>query len=338
MDNKDLQQDNILFYETADSKIHIDVFLQDEDVWLTQKKMASLFGIQENTITYHLQEVFKSGELKEDSTARKIRVVQTEGNRQVNREVTVYNLDAIISVGYRVNSMEATKFRIWATRTLKEYIKKGFVLDEERLRNGSKFGQDYFDELLVKIKEIRASERRFYQKITDIFATCSYDYNKDSEITKNFYATIQNKLHFAITGNTAAEIIYNRVNSKKEHMGLTTWKDAPKGKILETDVTIAKNYLDKDEMFELNDIVSSYLDFAERQVRRHKLMSMQEWKDRMDIFLKSNDMDILDNLGKTSKKVADKLALEEYEKYRVIQDKEFLSDFDNLVIENKSEA
>ena len=333
MDNMDLKQDNILFYETADNKVHIDVFLQDDDVWLTQKRMAKLFGIQENTITYHLKEIFKACELDENSVTRKIRATASDGKKY---NTMFYNLDAIISVGYRVNSMEATKFRIWATRTLKEYIKKGFVLDEERLKNGSKFGQDYFDELLVKIKEIRASERRFYQKITDIFSTCSYDYNKDSEITKNFYATIQNKLHFAITGNTAAEIIYNRVDSKKEHMGLTTWKDAPKGKILETDVTIAKNYLDKEEMFELNDIVSSYLDFAERQVRRHKLMSMQEWKDRMDIFLKSNDMDILDNLGKVSKKVADKLALEEYEKFRVIQDKKFLSDFDELVIEDFS--
>lgn len=329
----DLKQDNILFYETADNKVHIDVFLQDDDVWLTQKRMAKLFGIQENTITYHLKEIFKACELDENSVTRKIRATASDGKKY---NTMFYNLDAIISVGYRVNSMEATKFRIWATRTLKEYIKKGFVLDEERLKNGSKFGQDYFDELLVKIKEIRASERRFYQKITDIFSTCSYDYNKDSEITKNFYATIQNKLHFAITGNTAAEIIYNRVDSKKEHMGLTTWKDAPKGKILETDVTIAKNYLDKEEMFELNDIVSSYLDFAERQVRRHKLMSMQEWKDRMDIFLKSNDMDILDNLGKVSKKIADKLALEEYEKFRVIQDKKFLSDFDELVIEDFS--
>ena len=298
--------------------------------------MAKLFNVEVNTINYHLKEIFESYELNEEQTIRKIRTVQNEGNRSVSRELTFYSLDAIIAVGYRVNSKEATDFRIWATKTLKEYIKKGFVVNSEFLKNGPKFGKDYFDELLVKIKEIRASERRFYQKITDIYKECSFDYDKNSEITQEFYKNVQNKLHFAITGMTAPEIIYNRVDSKKENMGLTTWKNAPDGKILETDVVVAKNYLLQDEITELNTLVSMYLDYAERQVKLGKIISMKEWKEKLEIFLKVNEYNILADNGKIKKEIADKLALDEYKKYRIVQDKKYISDFDELINETKN--
>ena len=264
--NKVANLNNIVLYQNETGSKIIEVLYDSEDFWLTQKTMAELFSVKVNTINYHLKEIFNSGELEEDSTIRKIRIVQNEGNRKVGREVEFYSLDAIIAVGYRVNSFEATQFRRWATNTLKEYIKKGFVVNTELLKNGPKFGKDYFDELLLKIKEIRASERRFYQKITDIYKECSYDYDKNSETTIEFYKNVQNKLHFAITGMTAPEIIYNRVDSKKDNIGLQTWKNAPKGKILESDVVVAKNYLDKEEITELNNLVSMYLDYAERQV------------------------------------------------------------------------
>ena len=314
-------RDLIIYQSQNNENVSVEVLYNEEDFWLTQKSMSKLFNVAENNITYHLQNIFKTGELKENTTAQKIRVVQNEGNRKVSRELTFYSLDAIIAVGYRVNSKEATDFRIWATKTLKEYIKKGFVLN---------------DELLVKIKEIRASERRFYQKITDIYKECSFDYDKNSETTKEFYKNVQNKLHFAITGMTASEIIYNRVDSKKENMGLTTWKNAPDGKILETDVTIAKNYLSKEEIKELNNLVSMYLDYAERQVKLGKIISMQEWKEKLEIFLKINEYNILKDNGKIKREIADKLALDEYKKYRVIQDKNYISDFDELVIETKN--
>ena len=322
---------NIVLYQKENKNKSIEVLYDSEDFWLTQKTMAELFGVAENNITYHLKNIFMSSELNENRTTQKIRVVQNEGNRKVSRNVTFYSLDAIIAVGYRVNSYEATQFRIWATSTLKEFIKKGFVLNTELLKNGPKFGKDYFDELLVKIKEIRASERRFYQKITDIYKECSYDYDKNSETTKEFYKNVQNKLHYAITGMTAPEIIYNRVNSKKQYMGLQTWKNAPSGKILETDVVVAKNYLDKDEITELNNLVSMYLDFAERQVKLRHIISMKEWKEKLEIFLKLNEYNILSDNGKIKKEIADSLALDEYEKYRVIQDKQYVSDFDELL-------
>lgn len=327
---------DLILYQSENTNKSIEVLYDNEDFWLTQKKMAELFNVKPNTISYHLNEIYESKELIKNSTNRKIRQVQKEGNRNVEREFDFYSLDAIIAVGYRVNSKEATDFRIWATNTLKEYIKKGFVLNTELLKNGPKFGKDYFDELLVKIKEIRASERRFYQKITDIYKECSYDYDKNSETTKEFYKNVQNKLHFAITGMTAPEIIYNRVDSKKDYMGLQTWKNAPDGKILETDVVIAKNYLSEEEIKELNNLVSMYLDFAERQVKLGHIISMQEWKEKLEMFLNLNEYNILKDNGKIKREIADKLALDEYEKYRVVQDQKYISDFDELVLETKN--
>ena len=310
----------------------MEVLYDEEDFWLTQKSMSKLFNVAENNITYHLQNIFKTGELEQEAVTQKMRVTALDGKKY---NTNFYSLDAIIAVGYRVNSKEATDFRIWATKTLKEYIKKGFVVNSEMLKNGPKFGKDYFDELLVKIKEIRASERRFYQKITDIYKECSFDYDKTSETTQEFYKNVQNKFHFAITGMTAPEIIYNRVDSKKENMGLTTWKNAPDGKILETDVTIAKNYLSQEEITELNNLVSMYLDYAERQVKLGKIISMKEWKEKLEVFLKINEYNILKDNGKIKREIADKLALDEYKKYRVIQDQNYISDFDELVIETK---
>lgn len=328
---------DIIVYQNKTGNKKVEVLYDSEDFWLTQKSIGELFSVKVNTINYHLKEIFESKELDENSTIRKIRIVQNEGNRKVSRTVDFYSLDAIIAVGYRVNSYDATEFRIWATNTLKEYIKKGFVVNTEMLKNGPKFGKDYFDELLLKVKEIRASERRFYQKITDIYKECSYDYDKNSEITKEFYKNVQNKLHFAITGMTASEIIYNRVDSNKSNMGLTTWENSPDGKILKSDIVVAKNYLDKEEITELNNLVSMYLDYAERQVKLKKIISMKEWKEKLELFLKLNEYNILKDNGKIKKEIADSLALSEYEKYRVIQDKEYLSDFDELIEFSKKE-
>ena len=332
MTNIENLKDLIIYKSQNNESISIEVLYNDEDFWLTQKSMSKLFNVAENNITYHLQNIFRKRELNKDSVTQKIRATASDGKKY---DINFYSLDAIIAVGYRVNSKEATDFRIWATNTLKEYIKKGFVINSESLKNGQKFGKDYFEELLVKIKEIRASERRFYQKITDIYKECSFDYNKNSNITIEFYKNVQNKLHFAITGMTAPEIIYNRVDSNKENMGLTTWKNAPDGKILETDVKIAKNYLSKDEIFELNNLVSMYLDYAERQVKLGKIISMEEWKEKLEVFLKINEYNILKDNGKIKKEIADKLALDEYKKYRIIQDKKYVSDFDELLIESK---
>ena len=332
MNNVENLKDLIIYQSQNNENISVEVLYNDEDFWLTQKSMAELFNVEVNTINYHLKEIFKSKELDEETVIQKIRITANDGKKY---NTNFYSLDAIIAVGYRVNSKEATDFRIWATKTLKEYIKKGFVLNSELLKNGPKFGKDYFDELLVKIKEIRASERRFYQKITDIFKECSYDYDKNSEVTGEFYKNVQNKLHFAITGMTAPEIIYNRVDSNKKNMGLTTWKNAPDGKILETDVTVAKNYLDKEEIEELNNLVSMYLDYAERQVKLGKIISMKEWKDKLEVFLKINEYNILEDNGKIKREIANKLALDEYKKYRVVQDEKYISDFDELLIESK---
>ncbi len=333
MSNIENLKDLIIYQSQNNENISVEVLYNEEDFWLTQKSMSKLFNVAENNITYHLQNIFKTKELERDSVTQKIRVTANDGKKY---NTNFYSLDAIISVGYRVNSKEATDFRIWATKTLKEYIKKGFVVNSELLKNGPKFGKDYFDELLIKIKEIRASERRFYQKITDIYKECSFDYDKNSETTKEFYKNVQNKLHFAITGMTAPEIIYNRVDSKKENMGLTTWKNAPDGKILETDVTIAKNYLSQEEIKELNNLVSMYLDYAERQVKLRKIISMQEWKEKLEVFLKINEYNILEDNGKIKREIADKLALDEYKKYRVIQDQKYISDFDELITEART--
>ncbi len=327
---KNASEKEVVLYQTEDGNINISVFFYDETFWLTQKSIGELFGVESHTINYHLKEIYKTGELNELATTRKFRAVQKEGNRNVERELLFFNLDAIISVGYRVNSIQATKFRQWATSTLKEYMIKGFVLNDDMLKNGKKFGKDYFDELLERIKEIRASERRFYQKITDIYAECSYDYDAQSPITRTFFKTVQNKLLFAITGHTAPELISARADSKLEHMGLTTWKNAPDGKILKSDVTISKNYLNQKELSGLNDIVNMYLDYAENQAKRNKLMSMQEWVDKLDSFLKFNEYDLLENLGTVSREVANNLAITEYKKYRVIQDLNYKSDFDKV--------
>lgn len=324
---------DLILFQSENGNVQIEVLYENENFWLTQKTMSELFNVAENNITYHLQNIFKSGELNKDSVTQKIRVTASDGK---NYNTNFYSLDAIIAVGYRVNSKEATSFRIWATNTLKEYIKKGYVLNAELLKNGPKFGKDYFDELLVKIKEIRASERRFYQKITDIYKECSYDYDKNSETTKEFYKNVQNKLHFAITGMTAPEIIYSRASSKKDYMGLQTWKNAPDGKILETDVVIAKNYLSEEELKELNNLVSMYLDFAERQVKLGHVISMKEWKEKLEMFLNLNEYNILKDNGKIKREIADKLALDEYEKYRIVQDQKYISDFDELVLETKN--
>ena len=323
-----MQTFEILLYTAPEGKTHIEVFFEQETFWLSQKKMAELFGVEVQTINYHLKEVFKTNELVEDSVIRKIRITADDGK---NYMTSFYNLDAIIAVGYRVNSHEATRFRIWATQTLREYIIKGFVLDDERLKQGKKFDKDYFDELLERIREIRASERRFYQKITDIYAQCSADYDPKAEITLLFYKTVQNKLHWAITGHTAAELIAERADASKPHMGLTTWKNAPKGKILKSDIIIAKNYLDEKEVSNLNRIVGMYLDFAENMAERQRLMTMKDWTERLDAFLQFNEYAVLKDAGKISAVVAHKLAETEFEKYRVVQDKEYESDFDKEI-------
>ncbi|MDR6806649.1 hypothetical protein J2Y45_003841 [Dyadobacter sp. BE34] len=321
-------QADIMFYSSPAGNVRVEVIFNNETFWLNQKRLAELFGVEVNTINYHLKEIYKSGELEEHATIRKIRIVQKEGNRDVAREVDFYNLDAAIAVGYRVNSFQATQFRIWATRTLKEFIIKGFVLDDERLKQGKRFGKDYFDELLDRIREIRASERRFYLKITDIFEQCSIDYVKDSPDTQKFFKIVQNKLHYAISGKTAAAIIAERANAEKPNMGLQTFKNAPHGKIQRVDIGIAKNYLIEKEIKELERIVSMYLDYAENQAARQIPMKMADWAGKLDAFLQFNEYEILKDAGKVSHEVAIRLAEEQFEKFRVEQDKNFESDFD----------
>ncbi len=321
-----------LLYTTANGKVKVEIFLRDENVWLTQAKIAELFGVDRSVVTKHLQNIYTEKELSKNLTCAIFAQVQTEGNRNVSRNVEFYNLDAIISVGYRVNSTQATHFRIWATERLKEYIIKGFTMDDERLKNPHTiFGQDYFEEQLARIRDIRSSERRFYQKITDIYAQCSADYDPNTEITKVFFATVQNKLHFAISGQTAAEIIYARVDSRKPRMGLTTWKNAPQGAIRKTDVGIAKNYLDEKELNLLNRIVTMYLDYAEMQSQKGVAMFMKDWVSKLDAFLKFNEETVLQDSGKISHEVAMVLAESEYEKFRLTQDKNYVSDFDRVV-------
>ncbi len=332
MSNLSDNSSNFILYTSDSGDVKVNVFLENETIWLTQKSIGELFGVESHTITYHLKEIYKSQELEENATTRKIRVVQKEGNRNVNRNLDFYNLDAIISVGYRVNSKQATQFRIWATKTLKEFIIKGFVLDDERLKQGNQvFGKDYFDELLERIREIRVSERRFYQKITDIYAQCSIDYNPKAEATITFYQTVQNKLHWAITGNTASEIVVKRSDAEKDNMGLTTWKNSPKGKILKSDISIAKNYLTEKEVSELNRLVELYLNFAELQAERNIPMKMGEWIGILDSFLKINRYEILTNAGKISHQKALEKSAIEYEKFRIKQDDNYLSDFDNQI-------
>lgn len=319
------QESDFLLYTTSDGEVHVDVLFQDETVWLTQKRMAELFGVDIRTISEHIQNILKNKELEEYSVIRKFRNTAVDGKTY---ETQFYNLDMIISVGYRVNSEKATRFRIWSTKTLRTYIVKGYAIDDERLKNGGRFGKDYFDELLEKIREIRASERRFYQKITDLYAEASVDYDKGADTTQTFFKTVQNKLHWAISGYTAAELIAERAHSNKPKMGLATWKNAPTGKILKHDVSVAKNYLAEAEISELNRVVSMYLDYAENQARKQRHMTMQDWTEKLDAFLRFNEYEILDNPGKISHEVAKKLAETEYEKYRVVQDREFISDFD----------
>ncbi|MBI4645707.1 MAG: virulence RhuM family protein [Bacteroidia bacterium] len=318
-----------LLYTAPNGKVKVEIFLHNENIWLTQDKIALLFGVQRPAITKHLKNIFESGELQENSVSSILERTADDGKTYHTK---FYNLDAIISVGYRVNSKQATHFRIWATQVLKEYIIKGFAMDDERLKNPSNiFGKDYFEEQLARIRDIRSSERRFYQKITDIYAQCSADYDPNEEITRQFFATVQNKLHFAISGQTAAEIIYNRVGSNKPNMGLTTWKNAPKGSIRKTDVGIAKNFLNEKELDELNRIVTMYLDYAEMQVKKRRVMYMSDWVEKLDAFLQFNEKEILQDSGKVSHNVAVALAESEYEKYHVIQDRMLESDFDSEV-------
>lgn len=321
----------ILLYQTNESNVNVEITYLDESFWLTQKTIAHLFGVESHTITYHLKEIYKNFELDEVATTRKIRAVQIEGNRNVNRELDFYNLDVIIAIGYRVNSKKATQFRIWATNTLKEFIIKGFVLNDEMLKNGKAFGKDYFDELLERIREIRSSERRFYQKITDIYSL-SADYTKNSEESKTFFASVQNKLHWAITGKTAAEIIYSEADATKIYMGLTSWKDSPNGKIQKSDVAIAKNYLNENHIQELNRIVSALLDLAENNAKRQLIMNIDSWNEFLNNFLMLSNYPILLDKGKISALEAKIKAEEEFEKFRIIQDKNYISDFDKEVL------
>ena len=321
-------ESKIIFYQNQDSNVVINVTYFEDNFWLTQRLIAQLFGVEVPAINKHLNNIFEENELDKEATISKMEIVQQEGNRQVKRQVEFYNLDAIIAVGYRVNSKQATQFRIWATKTLKEYIIKGFVLNDEMLKNGKPFGKDYFNELLERIREIRASERRVFQKLGDIFEQCSADYSKDAEETKLFYKMVQNKLHFAVTGNTAAEIVYNRADRNKDFMGLSTWKNAPNGKILKSDVAIAKNYLNENEIGDLNLLVSAFLDLAEFQARRNQLMNMKDWLERTNKFLESNSLDVLPNAGIISHEQAVEKAHQEYDHFRIEQDKNYLSDLD----------
>ena len=323
-----------LTFELQSKQDSIEVRYEDETIWLTQKMMATLFDVESNTITYHLQEIYKSGELEREATTRKFRVVQTEGARQVSREVDHYNLDAVISVGYRVNSIRATQFRRWATQVLKQFAIRGYVIDKKRMENGTALGEDYFERLLEEIREIRLSERRFYQKITDIYAT-SIDYDAKAPTSQKFFAAVQNKMHYAVTGHTAGELIAARADSGKPHMGLTSWEGSPAGKILRTDVSVAKNYLTKEELESLGRIVSAFLDFAEDFAKRRVPMTMEDWATKLDSYLQLTGRGVLQNAGSVSRKDAIRHAESEFEKYRIVQDRLYESDFDKLVEETE---
>ena len=325
-----MKESNILLYETEEGNVNVDVILKDETIWLTQKSMAEVFDCGSDNVSLHLKNIFEDNELNKNSTTEKISVVRKEGNRNVNRELEFYNLDAIIAVGYRVNSKKATKFRIWATKILKDYMIKGFVIDTEKMKNGPKFGKDYYDELLQTIKEIRLSERRQYQKITDLFEATSIDYNKDSDEAYTFFKIVQNKLHYAITGKTAAELIYERVDSEKTHMGLTTWKNSPDGKIMKYDISIAKNYLNEEELKKLERLTISFLDYAEDMAEEHQVMTMNDWIKETDELLKFRNKNVLSDSGKVSHKKALEKAENEYEKFRIKQDREYISSMDEM--------
>jgi hypothetical protein len=318
-------QSEIILYQTEDGNVTVDVWFRGDNFWLTQKAMAELFGVQVPAINKHLKNIFESGELVENSVISILEITAADGK---NYSTRFYNLDAAIAVGYRVNSRKATHFRIWATNTLREYIVKGFVLNDQMLKNGRAFGQDYFDELLEKIREIRASERRAYQKLADVFEQCSSDYRSNSEETQLFFQIVQNHLHFATTGQTAAEIVHERADSEKPYMGLTTWKNAPKGKILKSDVTVAKNYLNETEASKLNLLVGMFIDFAELRALNRQIMKMRDWVAQIERFLNFNEQQVLANAGKISHQKAMEKARDEYEKFRVRQDREFRSDFD----------
>jgi len=324
-------QSRIILYTAADGKVTADVFFENDTFWLTQRTMAELFGIKIPSVSRHLKNIYESQELAQGATVSKIETVQMEGERPVTREIEVYNLDAAIAVGYRVNSIKATHFRIWATNTLREFIVKGFVINDSMLKNGRIFGKDYFDELLEKIREIRASERRAYQKVADIFEQCSSDYRTNSEETRLFYQTVQNQLHFAATGKTAAEIVYQRVDSDKPFIGLTTWKNSPRGKILKSDVTIAKNYLKQEEVSKLDRLVVMFIDFAELRALNRQAMTMKDWLKQVEKFLNLTDQQILRHAGQISHEMAFEKAAKEYEKYRIDQDQKYLSDFDRAL-------
>ena len=331
MDRTPIPQGEILLYENGGEKEFVSVVFQDETFWLTQSGMAELFDCSTDNISLHLKNIYAEEELTPEATTEKISVVRQEGTRQVCRTLDHYNLDAIIAVGYRVNSKKATRFRQWATKTLKEYIQKGFVLNDEMLKNGRPFGRDYFDELLERIREIRASERRAYQKIADIFEQCSYDYDKNSETTRAFYAFVQNKLHFAVTGKTAAELISERATLDSPTMGLTTWKGAPDGKILKSDVLVAKNYLNEKEIVRLNRLVTMFIDYAELMAEDEQLMSMEDWLRETDRFLANNRRNVLEGKGHVSREQAVKKVGEIYEQFRKKQDADYISDFDRAM-------
>ena len=322
---------NILLYKTKQGEARVEVVFNNETFWMSQKRMAELYDVDVRTINYHLTQIFESGELEESATIRKIGIVQTEGNREVNRPQMLYNLDAIIAVGYRVNSYQATQFRIWATSVLKEMIVKGFVLDDERLKQGKHFGKDYFDDLLERIREIRASERRYYQKITDIYAECSADYDPKSETTLQFFKMVQNMMHWAVTHQTAAEIIYSRADAEMPHMGLTTWKNAPDGRVQKSDTIVAKNYLSDKEVDALNRLSTAFLDMAELRAQRQIVATMADWKKQLDNFLNLYGYDKLNDAGTISAEQAKEKAYAEYDKFRIIQDREYLSDFDKEI-------
>lgn len=323
-----------LTFELQSKQDSIEVRYEDETIWLTQKMMATLFNVTPPTISEHLKNIFASGELDEKATLRKFRIVQTEGTRQVNRDVDHYNLDAVISVGYRVNSIRATQFRRWATQVLKQFAIRGYVIDKKRMENGTALGEDYFERLLEEIREIRLSERRFYQKITDIYAT-SIDYDAKAPTSQKFFATVQNKMHYAVTGHTAGELIAARADSDKPHMGLTSWEGSPDGKILRTDVGVAKNYLTKEELESLGRIVSAFLDFAEDFAKRKIPMTMEDWATKLDSYLQLTGREVLQNAGSVSRKDAIRHAESEFEKYRIVQDRLYESDFDKLVEETE---
>ena len=321
----------------GDQQDSIEMRYEDENIWLTQKMMATLYDVDVRTINEHIKKIYSDSELEEDATIRNFRIVQTEGSRQVTRDTKHYSLQMIIAVGFKVNSECAVQFRKWVNQIAKDYTIKGWVMDDERLKRGTYLTEKYFDEQLERIREIRASERKFYQKITDLYAT-AIDYDKNSATTRRFYATVQNKMHYAVHGHTAAELIVERADHTKEHMGLTTWADAPEGKIKKSDVTVAKNYLSQDEMKQLNRMVTAYLDFAENMTLRHIPLTMQDWEKRLNSFIEMFDYGILQDAGKVSAEIAKLHAETEFEKYRVIQDRLFMSDFDKYMLELEENA